>query len=335
MKEEIVEEIEKDIKEKNTMSKEYEGKVNKRIFSNILIAIVILVYLILMTLGSKNIEKNIFIVDLKVFSIILSVISIIIFERSYKTADGKLCIYGVESLILAIMTLVSVYIFQIEEKYFIPLIAVIAIISSIYYLIKSIGIYGKSKKEYVKSQSDIDEIVKEELPETAETKRRRNTLEAEMNTYAELNSQNNKTHSRTLKTSTRKVEDNEDDDYDASLVKEVKVETKPESKKTSTKKATTTKKTATKKTAEKTETVKAKTATKKTATRKTTNKKADDNTAVKETKKEPTKRKTTTKAKASEEKEASSTKKTTTKKVATKKTTEKEKTAEPKTKKNN
>lgn len=84
MKEQLVEEIEKDIKEKNTMSKEYEGKVNKRIFSNILIAIVILIYLILITIGSRNIENNIFIVDLKVFSIILSVASILILKEVIK-----------------------------------------------------------------------------------------------------------------------------------------------------------------------------------------------------------------------------------------------------------
>ena len=76
MKDRMVEELGRNIEDKKTMSKEYEGKVNKRIFSNILIAIVTLLYLIILILGSTNIDKDIFIVDLKVCSIILSLASI-------------------------------------------------------------------------------------------------------------------------------------------------------------------------------------------------------------------------------------------------------------------
>lgn len=191
MKEKIVEELGKDIENKKRMSKEYEGKVNKRIFSNIIIAIVILLYLIILILGCKNIEADIFVVDLKVCSIILAMASILIFERSYKNSDGKLCIYGIEALIVAIFTLVSVYIFQIIGGLFTYIMCGAAIIVPIYYLIKSIGIYNKSKAEYINSQSDVKEIVKEELPETVETKRRRKSLEEQMEEYNSLYKQNN------------------------------------------------------------------------------------------------------------------------------------------------
>lgn len=127
MKDRMVEELGRNIEDKKTMSKEYEGKVNKRIFSNILIAIVTLLYLIILILGSTNIDKDIFIVDLKVCSIILSLASILIFERSYKTSDGKLCVHGVETLILAIITLAAVYIFQTMNEIFTHIICGVAV----------------------------------------------------------------------------------------------------------------------------------------------------------------------------------------------------------------
>jgi len=331
MKEEIVEELGKDIKDKQTMSKECEGKINKRIFSNILIATVMLVYLIIVILGSKNIENDIFIVDLKVCSIFLSLLSILIFERSYKSADGKLCIYGIETLALAILTLIGVYVFQIIGELFTPLISGVAIIVAIYYLIKSIGIYTKGKKEYIKSQSDINEIVREELPETVETKRRRNILEAQMEEYNKLNNNEDivATKSRTIKTSSRKVDVSvgfdEEDDYREKKVIDNLVEKEKADK--PTKKQTTTKKTTTKKTlAQKTTTKKdvkkeekpkeekAKTTKKETAKKSTTKTKS-----VKDEEKTITPKKETAK---SEPAKKSATKKASAKKITTKKNIE-------------
>ena len=48
------------------------------------IGILVVLYFIFLNLGFKNIEKNIFATDLKVFSITILVISIFIFERAYK-----------------------------------------------------------------------------------------------------------------------------------------------------------------------------------------------------------------------------------------------------------
>lgn len=214
MKEKIVEELGKDIENKKRMSKEYVGEVNKRIFSNIIIAIVILLYLIILILGSKNIEANIFVVDLKVCSIIIAMLSILVFERSYKKSDGKLCIYGSEALIVAIFTLISVYIFQIIGELFTYIMCGAAIIVPIYYLIKSIGIYNKSKAEYINSQSDVKEIVKEELPETVQTKRRRKTLEEQMEEYNTLYKQNSEIQEENNHDKEYEENDDEDDiDY--------------------------------------------------------------------------------------------------------------------------
>ena len=141
--EKIVEEIAEEKKKEKKMSKEYEQKANKAIFKNIIIAIVILAYCILKILGFMNIREEIYIVDLKVFSLSILVFSIIIFERSYKKIDLTLFTHGLEALFVAIATLCEVYIYQIFIEQFVVVIAIESLIIAVYYIAKCIKIYGK------------------------------------------------------------------------------------------------------------------------------------------------------------------------------------------------
>lgn len=164
MKEEIVEKIEKDIKEKKKMPREVQEKINKRIFTNILIACFIFIYFIFINLGFNNIEADAFLIDLKVFSMAILFTAILLFEKSYNKDDGIICIYGIETLVLAIITLISTYFFILMKDKFILLISLVSYFYGIYYVAKSIIIYKKMKNEYIKSLNDISEIVKEEKP---------------------------------------------------------------------------------------------------------------------------------------------------------------------------
>lgn len=177
--EKIIEEIEKEKKQRKKMSKEYEKKANKKIFRNVMIAIVILAFCILKILGYINIKEDIFIVDLKVFSISILIFAIILFERSYKKIDLELFTHGLESLFVAITTLCEVYIYQLFTDKFIMVIAIESLLISAYYIFKCTRIYSKTKKEYIKSLNDISEIVKEEKIIKIETHRRQNRKTAE------------------------------------------------------------------------------------------------------------------------------------------------------------
>ena len=177
--EKIIEEIEKEKKQRKKMSKEYEKKANKKIFRNVIIAIVILAFCILKILGYINIKEDIFIVDLKVFSISILIFAIILFERSYKNIDLELFTHGLESLFVAIATLCEVYIYQLFTDKFIMVIAIESLLISAYYIFKCTRIYSKTKKEYIKSLNDISEIVKEEKIIKIETHRRQNRKTAE------------------------------------------------------------------------------------------------------------------------------------------------------------
>lgn len=160
-KQKNIQKMEEVIKDKKKIVNEYSKKINKTIFKNIIIAIIFVIYFYFIYLGAQNIESAVYLTDLKVFSIGLLIVSIIIFEYSYKKDNGGLCINGIEVLILAIITLFLIYIYSlcVSRTYTIVIISML-IACVIYFLIKSLVIYIKMKKTYYKSKDDIKEIVK-------------------------------------------------------------------------------------------------------------------------------------------------------------------------------
>lgn len=152
--------LENELKNKKDIPQKEEKKIYKKVFTNIIIAIIIMVYFYLINLGSSNIETNVFIVDLKVFSMALITLTIILFEYSYKKESIYTCIYGLESFFLALITLFLVYGYMIYIDQFNMMIATAAFAFAVYYLIKAIIIYVKMRKKYIKNLNDINEIIK-------------------------------------------------------------------------------------------------------------------------------------------------------------------------------
>lgn len=157
---EHLEKIEKELRTKKKLPKEVEDKINNKVFENILIANIVMIFLYFISLGSLNIETSIFLTDLKVFSIALIVLTIILFEYSYRKQNGSICIHGIECLVVAIFILISIYLYTIYFKNFHMIIASVSFLFAIYYVGKSIIIYKKMKKQYIASLNDINEIIK-------------------------------------------------------------------------------------------------------------------------------------------------------------------------------
>ena len=153
-----LEKIEEEIKKQTTIPKEKKLKINKKIFTNITIAILIVIYFIFINLGFYNIAPAKFLVDLQVFSILTIGITIIIFEIAYKKDSGELAIYGIETLFVAICTLLTIYIGMYYKTKFSYIINTISMLFAIYYVTKSIIIYVKMRKKALKRASDIDKI---------------------------------------------------------------------------------------------------------------------------------------------------------------------------------
>ena len=168
MKKSAIEEIEKEIDEKTKLPNELKDKIKKEVFTNIVVAAVIVTYFIFIVLGSIGSIKNVRVIDLNIFSMIFLGIAIVLFEIAYRRDQGNIAIYGIESLVVAIFTLFLPYIiFELDEthkKYY--LLASIYIAA--YYTLKSIYIATRTRVKYMNSISDEKEKTKRRVKDEIE-----------------------------------------------------------------------------------------------------------------------------------------------------------------------
>lgn len=145
--------------------------IRKKIFENLIIAIAIMIYFIIINLSYLKFEEYIAINIIKLASLIVLFLCIGIFEIAYHKDSGKIAINGIEILILAFHTLTM---WHTVNKMNITLGTYLVYSSytfSIYYIFKSILIYTNERRKYLKSLSDIHEIVSNE-PTRKEAKKR-------------------------------------------------------------------------------------------------------------------------------------------------------------------
>ena len=163
--EKIINEFEGKIEKTKKMPQDIENKLNKKLLENTSMAIAVIVYFMFLILGNGIIKVVDYTNLLKIYTMCLGVLSIIIFEFSYKKESVKSMYTGIEVLILSIVTMFCIYICKVQELKYIFYLALFAYAFSIYYLIKDILIYNKTKKEYLKTLTDIKEIIKKEEPQ--------------------------------------------------------------------------------------------------------------------------------------------------------------------------
>lgn len=171
--EKIISEFEEKIEKTKKMPQDIENKLNKKLIENISMAIAITVYFMSLIFGKERINATNYTNLLKIYTMCLGILSIIIFEFSYKKESVKSMYTGIEVLILSIVTMFSIYICKVQELKYIFYLALFAYAFSIYYLIKDILIYNKTKKEYLKTLTDIEEITKKEEPQKAKVTSRK------------------------------------------------------------------------------------------------------------------------------------------------------------------
>ena len=125
-----------------------------------MVAIGIIVYFIFLNLGKMNIENSVYVTDLKVFSMCTLLAAIILIEVSYKKDSGETALYGVEMIVLAITTIALIYVNLMLSSRYVYIVTAISFIFAIYYLIKSMVIYLKKRKQYF--VNDMKEIMNKE-----------------------------------------------------------------------------------------------------------------------------------------------------------------------------
>lgn len=162
MEKETISKIEEEINQKITLPNNIKEKVKKDVFTNIIIAILMIIYFTFLIVGSKETIK-IFNSDyINAFSISLLGVSICLFEIAYKKDNISIALYGIEILLISIITLFFPYIiFELDESHNKNYMVVSAYIA-VYYVMKAIWIVSKTKKMHIKQTSDIKEIVRKE-----------------------------------------------------------------------------------------------------------------------------------------------------------------------------
>lgn len=142
--------------------KQEHNKILEKVIKNILIAIIVMIYFIIINILQIRLITNIMDITIKSLSMLLLFFGIVLIERAYKKDNAEIFITSIEVLVLAVHTLFINYVISKYKFDFRTYILASSYIFAIYYILKTIIIYIKSKKQYFKSLSDISEIVKDE-----------------------------------------------------------------------------------------------------------------------------------------------------------------------------
>lgn len=153
--------------------KEIDRNFVKKIYLNVFNAVIIIFYFLIL---KENYEDMVGTV-INILTMILLFVSIYLFEKAYKKEDGGVALSGVEILILSTYMLTiehNIKKFDLEfKKYF--LVALYAF--AIYFILKSIIIYTKARKQQIENYSDIREIIKKDQPTKKEAKKKNKEVE--------------------------------------------------------------------------------------------------------------------------------------------------------------
>ena len=144
--------------------KEVDEKYIKAICINIVKAIIVIFYFLILNLISEKIGEELFRRGIQICTMIFLFIAIYIVEKAYKEDDGVKAIDGIEVLVLATAVLTLEYITNRFKFQFNSYSSTVSYVFAIYFVLKSIVIYTKGRKEVEKSLSDIEEIVKKMYP---------------------------------------------------------------------------------------------------------------------------------------------------------------------------
>ena len=145
----------------------------RKIFKNLIILVLIIFYFNLINITYITTNENLITLITSISSIVLLFLSILLFEVAYHKDNGKLAINGIEILVIAFHTLTIWYVISRSNLSFQSYILFSTYAVLIYYILKSIIIYTEGKREYLKSLSDIHEIVNNN-PIKKEAKKRKN-----------------------------------------------------------------------------------------------------------------------------------------------------------------
>ena len=158
----------------------------KTIFRNLLKAIGIMAYFVILNIAYVRMNVDRLMNDIEIFAGTFLVFGLIMLEIAYKKDSGKTAISGIELLVLSMHSLSIKHVITFYQYDFRFYLLTSSYVFAIYYVLKSTIIYTKEKRKYLKNLSDISEIVKEE-PIKKEAKKRRKPKETKTEENEKIN----------------------------------------------------------------------------------------------------------------------------------------------------
>jgi len=133
--------------------------ISLKVYKNIIIAIAVMIYFIGINTMYYKLDNGQLLFFLKIISMLILFVGIVILEIAFRKDNGSIGIHGIEIIILAGHTLSTAHMVELQKIEFANYILLSSYIFSIYYLFKALCIYTKERRDYLKSLSDIKEIV--------------------------------------------------------------------------------------------------------------------------------------------------------------------------------
>jgi len=158
MKKKEIEKLDK-LNEEMKLTKEAKEKIAKKVLKNFLILLNILLFFVILLLVGSHLNKEQTLLVYKTISVCLYVFTLVLFEIAYKKDNDVLAIHSIEILILSLITLINQNTFLEKSNEFVIYLALFA---TAYYVEKNLAIYKKEKKDFLREQSDIKDIIKKE-----------------------------------------------------------------------------------------------------------------------------------------------------------------------------
>ena len=162
------------------ISKEIEKKVSTKVFINLLIAILIMAYFCIISVVYKNVLQAQIIHVIKIATLVFLGITLVLIEFAYRKENKRLFIHSMEALLLATHSLTTMHIIKIYNFDFQNYTLFSSYVFSIYYVLKAIIINTKARRDYLKSLSDISQIVQKEEPRKKEASKKEKNEQAQI-----------------------------------------------------------------------------------------------------------------------------------------------------------
>ena len=183
---------------KKKVPKQVSQEILKKIFKNLILAIVVMIYFISCNILYTQLDLEQMETITKAVSGVFLLASIISLEFAYKRDSGTLTMTAIELLVLSIHALFINHVVTIYQFDFRNYLITSSCIFVIYYALKSTVIYTRARIKYLKSLSDISEIVKDE-PVVKEAKKRNEEPVVEIEEQKKVDKEEKKQKTKSVK----------------------------------------------------------------------------------------------------------------------------------------